>query len=574
MGRPIILFLCVFLISIMILPSAVFSSLGSDIELEALEIEYDLERELFWARGNVQFSYGDLILFSDEFLLDLEQERFQAKGNISLKRDGRLIEGQDLTYNFVEGIGQLNNPRTQFDELRLWGDDIQFSEEKSEISSVNLTPCSLPDPHYRARAQRVVINPEGKIEAFNVTVLWGETPFFYLPYYIARYEDGTITSPFPRPTVGFDSERGPFLGLTFTHSISDNIEGEYFLETTGRAHRFFADLSFAHQITDDLLGEYKLEFSDVELLELLDFSFQHNLSPRLKGEIGFTKEKNEPWEYGFRYGYGATQWLEIQGGFAHRGGEFFLSPGYEVDLDKGNHSLLVDWNLSKGEIHRLRSDLGLGELTLRGDWQPYRDRFLGDLSYGAREWDWLLRYRRGTDVERLPQVRFSFQTHPGGEGFLDGGYFSEEGVETLRFGAKYTTKFSLGPFSTELGFEGYNYSDFDSQGSFLGRLNWTKSWGNQKLRLGILGTEVFGETPFDFDIIEKKQQVFGEWTAKFNGDNNFPVYNTGLEISFDLITRELSKLTGSLKKEEDCYYWEIEIDPIQREFEFSVGIPF
>jgi len=519
--------------------------LERDIELEGLDINYDIHQNLISARGEVIFRYGEVFLSCKELIIDLDGEVLIARGEVFLQDGDKGLKGEELEYFFVEGRGEIISPETSYDELTIWGEKLILTTELSEIKKAELTPCQLPEPHYRISSRRVVISPDGLIEAFHVTVSWGNTPFFYLPYYVARYEDGTITSPFPRPSFGYNSQKGIFFGLTFDHQITDKLTGEYFFETTSR-----------------------------DYLYLGDFSFQHNPTENLEGDLSFVIEQGKPMELGVSYEYNISPAWDLLGGLGRIDGDYFLLTGFAYSDKKIDHNLLLDWELLETSLFRARGEINLDSYSLSGDWQRYRDRFLADLSWREGDLEWWVRYRKGTDVERLPQARLSFHTGPAGSGFLDFGNFKQGNVSSTRFGGQYNLSRSWDPFSARLRLEGYDYPHYGLQGSIEGRISWTREWRNHDFAVGILARKVWGDTPFDFDRIEKKQQVFGEWTAKFNEDNNFPVYNTGLEINFDLINHELSKLAGSLQKKEDCYFWKIEIDPVQREFEFTLGTPF
>ena len=567
------IFFYTILITLLLSISALGQSLERDIELEALDIDYDLEENLVSALGEVIFRYGEIFISCAELFIDLEREMLIARGEVSLQEGKEKIEGQELQFFFVEGRGQIISPRTVYGELSLWGDLLEITPEFSEIEKATITPCILPDPHYRVSSRRVVISPDGRIDAYSVTVLWGKTPVFFLPYYVARYEDGTITSPFPIPSLGYTTEKGLFLGLTFEHNITDKLKGEYFLETTSRENPFQGELLFEHEIAQNWSGEYFFEINSTDYLELFELSLSHDLADRIRGKYDLKKEKDEPWELGTSCGFKIIPDLEVFMGFKGGGDDYYLTPGWEYRGKDIEHSLGLEWNL-KGELYRLQGEFEFEGLNFSGDWQRYRERVYLDLGLAKDNWEWWFRQRSGTSVERLPQTRFSFNTGRSGAGFLDLGFFREGLIESQRIGASYSLNRNWGPFSARLSFEGYDYSSFDFQAALEGRLAWSLGWDKHDFNIGFLWREVRGETPFEFDLIEKKQQVFAEWTAKFNENNHFPVYTVGLETEFNLLNGKLEKINGLFKKEEDCYFWSVEADPVKSEFEFTIGVPF
>ncbi len=83
----------------------------SVIELNADRQEYDEQRKLFTAEGNVLMRFRGALLDADRVQVNLENRLAVAEGNVALTRGNQVLRGQRLEYSFVQGVGTLLNAR-------------------------------------------------------------------------------------------------------------------------------------------------------------------------------------------------------------------------------------------------------------------------------------------------------------------------------------------------------------------------------------------------------------------------------------------------------------------------------
>ncbi|MBD2037608.1 DUF3769 domain-containing protein [Leptolyngbya sp. FACHB-321] len=84
---------------------------GSVIELTADRQEYDEQRKIFTAEGNVLMRFQGALLDADRIQVNLDNRLAVAEGNVALTRGSQVLRGQRLDYNFVQGAGTLLNAR-------------------------------------------------------------------------------------------------------------------------------------------------------------------------------------------------------------------------------------------------------------------------------------------------------------------------------------------------------------------------------------------------------------------------------------------------------------------------------
>ncbi|MBP0041045.1 MAG: DUF3769 domain-containing protein [Roseofilum sp. SBFL] len=81
------------------------------IELTADRQEFDDERQIFTAEGNVEMLLDDAILRSDKLQVNLINRLALAVGNVSLVSGEQILLGSRFLYNFVQGTGTIEEAR-------------------------------------------------------------------------------------------------------------------------------------------------------------------------------------------------------------------------------------------------------------------------------------------------------------------------------------------------------------------------------------------------------------------------------------------------------------------------------
>ncbi len=116
------------------------SSRAADLVLTADHQEYEVERQIISARGNVLAQLGSSQLASDRLWVNLNQRQLRAEGNVIANRNQQAIAGDRLTYNLLQGAGTLTNAQGQL-ALETLGTDFSNLLQDSDRP-----PSALNDP--------------------------------------------------------------------------------------------------------------------------------------------------------------------------------------------------------------------------------------------------------------------------------------------------------------------------------------------------------------------------------------------------------------------------------------------
>jgi lipopolysaccharide export system protein LptA len=92
------------------IPSNPFGT-GGVIELTADRQEYDDQRKVITAQGNVVLRFREALLNADQVEVNLPNRIIVAEGNVSLTRGQQVLRGQRFEYYFVQDSGVILNAR-------------------------------------------------------------------------------------------------------------------------------------------------------------------------------------------------------------------------------------------------------------------------------------------------------------------------------------------------------------------------------------------------------------------------------------------------------------------------------
>lgn len=79
------------------------------LELNADRQEYDVERQIVTAEGNVLLRYDGGVLDADRLQVSLQNLIGVGEGNVAFTRGQQVVRGDRFTYNFVQNTGDLVN---------------------------------------------------------------------------------------------------------------------------------------------------------------------------------------------------------------------------------------------------------------------------------------------------------------------------------------------------------------------------------------------------------------------------------------------------------------------------------
>ena len=208
------------------------------------EVTYLKEQEKVSARGNVVMKYKDVVLKCDEAIYSVKSNTAIVKGNVEIKTEKGVIKADSADYDFENKKANIHHIRIQSPPLYGGADSAKkVSEEEYVLNKGYITTCNLKKPHYMLTSKRIIVYPGKKVVAKNVLLKIGNTPVFYIPYYVHSLKDKS----FPvEVTPGKDKDWGFYFLTRWRYYFNDDNRGKFHLDWydkrgvgTGTSHKFY-----------------------------------------------------------------------------------------------------------------------------------------------------------------------------------------------------------------------------------------------------------------------------------------------------------------------------------------------
>ncbi|MGB9682220.1 MAG: hypothetical protein ACP5PC_02420 [bacterium] len=219
-------------ISLLFLAIAIASggAFASSVPLKIYGDKIILSSEKVVATGNARLEYKDVLLKADYIELDPKTWELFATGNVLLVEDKNTLSGERFTLSVKEDTFKLEKAKGELTEsdikgfIYIKGDSIQKEKSGTIISKeASFTTCDLPQPHYHIEAKELVIYPQERLYAVDVSFYLGDTLLFSLPYY-------SIIFDYPErqpiiPEIGTSPDKGMYLRAYYSHYQSKDLYG-------------------------------------------------------------------------------------------------------------------------------------------------------------------------------------------------------------------------------------------------------------------------------------------------------------------------------------------------------------
>ncbi|WP_207538359.1 LPS-assembly protein LptD [Sabulicella rubraurantiaca] len=279
------------------------------VTFTAEEVEYDRERGIVTARGNVEAWQGERFLRAQEFIYARETGVAILRGQVQLiEADGTILyaEEVELTGGFRDGVLRevrarlAQNARMAANGARRTGGTV------TDLARVVYSSCNLcaEDPQrpplWQMRARLATQDREAqRISYRDATIQIGGVPVLYTPFFSHPDPQSPRASGFLFPTLGYTRFLGAFAEVPYFWAIDDTQD-------------LLVTPIIAQHVLPNLGLEYRRRFNNGELqiqgsIGYFDGNDAERLSaglrtsPELSGHI-FARGRvalNENWRAGF-----------------------------------------------------------------------------------------------------------------------------------------------------------------------------------------------------------------------------------------------------------------------------------
>ena len=198
-------------------------------QVDADDVEYQADRDLYVARGNVVLKQQNRTLRADRVYFSARTRQGVASGNVVVEDGDDVLRAPFLQFNIdtTQGLvldGELDSPgggyRMQGREVRKTGD------QTYEFEDGRFTTCRCPEKGGRdpwaIKAEQATLDFDGYGRARNTTFDILGVPVLWLPYAVYPFKRERQTG-FLFPQFGTSSRTGGDIALPFFWAARENV---------------------------------------------------------------------------------------------------------------------------------------------------------------------------------------------------------------------------------------------------------------------------------------------------------------------------------------------------------------
>jgi lipopolysaccharide assembly outer membrane protein LptD (OstA) len=175
----------------------------------------------------VAVRYGPTVLVAESVRVQPDTGDADAEGHVSIQRGDYLWRGEKAHYNFkaqqlsVEAF-RAGSPPFFMGGQSLTSEPGEGTNRVYTATNGYVTTDDLAKPAYRIRAKSLRIIPGKSLVARDATLLLGNVPVMYFPYFHRRLDGEPNNFTF---TPGYRSLYGPFVRSAYNWTLDEHLHG-------------------------------------------------------------------------------------------------------------------------------------------------------------------------------------------------------------------------------------------------------------------------------------------------------------------------------------------------------------
>ncbi len=209
-----------------------YAKTSEPITINADTLEYNKEKDTYYAKGNVVIVQGKIKVTADEVTVNNDTGDAFASGNVVIIDGEDTLSCESLNLNMNTKAGVIHNGRMFIKKgnYRIEGNEFEkLSEDRYKIDKGSLTTCDAQIPDWRFRGSDINIYPNDYLTSWNTVFYIKDIPSFYLPYVALPIKTKRQTG-FLIPRVGYSTKEGFKIKEAFFWAIADNMDATIYTD--------------------------------------------------------------------------------------------------------------------------------------------------------------------------------------------------------------------------------------------------------------------------------------------------------------------------------------------------------
>jgi LPS-assembly protein len=256
------------------------------VDIEADELIYDKDTQLYEAHGNVKVIRGNMVLLADHAQLNMATKELVAWGNVLLREGEDVVECERLEVNLDTRLGKIFKAKLFLKDqnFHIIGREIEkLGEGRYRIRDGSFTTCDAKRPPWKFTVKELDVTLEGYGIAKHPVFYLENIPILYLPATIIPVKKERQTG-FLIPGIGYSSEYGPKIKNAFFWAIAKDMDATLYADWLG--DRGLKDgLEYRYALTRNISGRANFYFIDDRVSDEDRYAFFFKHDQRFPGDF-------------------------------------------------------------------------------------------------------------------------------------------------------------------------------------------------------------------------------------------------------------------------------------------------
>jgi LPS-assembly protein len=267
------------------------------VEIEADQLIYDRDQEIYHAHGGVNITRGNLSLKADHTQLNMTTKELMAWGNVVLREGEDVIECERLEVNLNTQGGKIYQARLflKAQNFHVTGREIEkLGENHYRILDGSLTTCDGERPPWKFTVKELDVEMDGNGVAKGPVFYVEGIPMLYFPIFLFPVVKDRQTG-FLFPQFGYSSKYGAEVKTAFYWAMRKDMDATFYLNYFGK-RGVQEGLEYRYAFTRDTKGEAIVYFIDDHDFEKNRYAFFIDHQQKfpydfyLKGRINYVSD--------------------------------------------------------------------------------------------------------------------------------------------------------------------------------------------------------------------------------------------------------------------------------------------
>jgi len=244
------------------------------VEIEADQLIYDREKDIYHAHGGVIITRGTLSLQADHAQLTVASKELMAWGNVIVREGEDVIECERLEINLNTQGGKIYQAKIFLKDqnFHITGREVErLGENHYRIRDGSLTTCDGERPPWKFTVKELDVELTGYGIVKGPTFYVEGIPILYFPIgYIPV--TGERKTGFLFPEFGYSSKYGPEVRTAFYWAMRKDMDATVYLNYLGD-RGFQEGLEYRYAFTRETKGEAQFYFINDRVVDKNRYAF-------------------------------------------------------------------------------------------------------------------------------------------------------------------------------------------------------------------------------------------------------------------------------------------------------------